>query len=214
MSWARITLPRLLCHTLLRRQHSTRRVVRKVKRLLFLHLTDHPSLILVLQAKKDIASTGTGSRIVFVSATYFQTGLPLQTHVAVAKFAVNAWSNNLAIEMGPLGVTSNIIAPGPIGASEGMNRLTPASDADKDGSSRIPLGKQGSVKDIADATVYLFSDAANYVNGDVLIGIDSSHLPADQLRQTVTQWTEEHGTQWVEPLAIPCLTLISCSPTK
>lgn len=37
------------------------------------------------------------------------------------------------------------------------------------------------MKDIADATVYLFSDAANYVNGDVFIGIDSSHLHADPL---------------------------------
>jgi peroxisomal 2,4-dienoyl-CoA reductase len=128
-------------------------VVRNVKRPLFLHLTDHPSLRLVLQAKTDIASTGTGGRIVFVSATYFQTNLPLQTHMVVAKSAVNALSNNLAIEMGPLGVTSNVIGPGPIGATEGMDRLAPASDADKDKSSRIPLGKQGSVKDIADATV-------------------------------------------------------------
>ena len=87
----------------------------------------------------------------------------------VAKAGVNALSNNLAIEMGPLGVTSNVIAPGPIEKTEGMDRLTPAS-ADKDTPSRIPLGRQGSVKDIADATIYLFSDAANYVNGDILIG--------------------------------------------
>lgn len=33
----------------------------------------------------------------------------------------------------------------------------------------IPSGRLGSVKDIADATVYLFSDAANYVNGEVLV---------------------------------------------
>jgi peroxisomal 2,4-dienoyl-CoA reductase len=134
-----------------------------------------------LQAKTDIASTGTGGRIVFVSATDVQTGLPLQAHVVAAKSAVNALSNNLAIEMGPQGVTSNVIAPGPIGATEGMGRWTPASDADKDKSSRIPLDKQGRVEDIADATVYLFSDAANYVNGDVLIGIDSSHLHVDPL---------------------------------
>ena len=51
-----------------------------------------------------------------------------------------------------------------------MDRLTLASDADKDTPSRIPLGRQGSVKDIADATIYLFSDAAHYVNGDILIG--------------------------------------------
>jgi peroxisomal 2,4-dienoyl-CoA reductase len=76
--------------------------------------------------------------------------------VVVAKAGINALSNNLALEMGPLGVTSNVIAPGPIEKTEGMDRLTSASDADKDTPSRIPLGRQGSVKD--------------YVNGDVLIG--------------------------------------------
>lgn len=35
---------------------------------------------------------------------------------------------------------------------------------------RIPSGRWGTVKEIADATVYLFSDAGNYVNGEVLVG--------------------------------------------
>ncbi len=51
-----------------------------------------------------------------------------------------------------------------------MDRLTPASDVDKASSAKIPLGRMGRVRDIADATVYLFSDAGSYVNGDVLIG--------------------------------------------
>jgi peroxisomal 2,4-dienoyl-CoA reductase len=74
--------------------------------------------------------------------------------VVVAKAGVNALSNNLAIEMGPLGVTSNVIALGPIEKTEGMDRLTPASDTDVDMPLCIPLGRQGSVKDIADATIY------------------------------------------------------------
>lgn len=32
------------------------------------------------------------------------------------------------------------------------------------------MGRYGTVKEIADATVYLFSDAANYVNGAALVG--------------------------------------------
>ena len=35
---------------------------------------------------------------------------------------------------------------------------------------RIPLGRGGKVKDIADATVYLFSEAGGFVNGEVLVG--------------------------------------------
>lgn len=61
---------------------------------------------------------GTGGRIIFVSATLHYRGSPFQTHVAVAKAGVDALSNNVAIEFGPLGVTSNIIAPGPIAQTE------------------------------------------------------------------------------------------------
>ncbi|EXJ60915.1 2,4-dienoyl-CoA reductase (NADPH2) [Cladophialophora yegresii CBS 114405] len=121
--------------------------------------------------KSDAETSGPGGRIIYVSATIHYTGLPLQTHVAVAKAGVDALSANVAIEYGPLGLTSNIIAPGPIAGTEGMDRL---SKKHKAGGSaqpgkRIPVGRWGSIKEIADATVFLFSDAANYVNGDRLV---------------------------------------------
>ena len=96
----------------------------------------------------------------------------MQTHVAVAKAGVDALSANVAIEYGPLGVTSNIIAPGPIGGTEGMDRLSKGHKTDPTGGNkgkRIPLGRWGLTKEIADATVFLFSDAANYVTGDKLV---------------------------------------------
>ncbi|EER27344.1 hypothetical protein D8B26_006603 [Coccidioides posadasii str. Silveira] len=109
--------------------------------------------------------TGTGGRIIFVSATIHYTGLPLQAHVTVAKAGVDGLSNSVAIEYGPFGVTSNIIAPGPIGDTEGMRRLA-KKGADQ---SAIPLGRYGTVKEIADATVYLFSDSGNYVTGSTIV---------------------------------------------
>lgn len=51
------------------------------------------------------------------------TGMAFQTHVNVAKAGVDALSNNVALEFGPLGVTSNVIAPGPIADTEvGLER--------------------------------------------------------------------------------------------
>jgi peroxisomal 2,4-dienoyl-CoA reductase len=97
------------------------------------------------------------------------TGYPLQTHVSVAKAGVDALSANVAIEYGPLGLTSNVISPGPIGGTEGMKRLAQKAEGRQNGASRVPLGRLGTVKDIADATIYLFSDASNYVNGEVLV---------------------------------------------
>lgn len=118
---------------------------------------------------KTPCAAGTGGRIIFVGATIQFTGLPLQTHVAVAKAGVHALSNNVAIEYGPLGVTSNVVVPGPIGGTEGMDRLARKEDMEAH-SRTVPVGRYGTVKEIADATVYLFSDAANYVNASEVIG--------------------------------------------
>ncbi|PGH09010.1 hypothetical protein AJ79_05805 [Helicocarpus griseus UAMH5409] len=112
--------------------------------------------------------TGTGGRIIFVSATIHYSGLPLQTHVSVAKAGVDSLSNNVAIEYGPRGVNSNIIAPGPIGETEGMERLARMEDS-QSYASTIPSGRMGRVKEIADATIYLFSDSGNYVNGTTIV---------------------------------------------
>jgi peroxisomal 2,4-dienoyl-CoA reductase len=111
---------------------------------------------------------GTGGRIIFVSATFHYTGAPLQSHVSVAKAGVDAMAISVAIEQGPRGITSNIIAPGPIANTEGMARLSKV-DAKSKVAKSVPSGRFGSVKEIADATIYLFSDAGNYVNGETLV---------------------------------------------
>lgn len=86
----------------------------------------------------------------------------------MAKAGIDALSASVTLEYGPLGVTSNVIAPGPIAETEGMDRL--AGDGDMDTIyRRVPAGRWGLVKEIADATVFLFSDAGNFVNGDELV---------------------------------------------
>ncbi|KAJ8104647.1 hypothetical protein ONZ43_g7752 [Nemania bipapillata] len=110
----------------------------------------------------------TGGRIICISATFHYTGMPMQAHVAAAKAAVDSISSSVALEFGPYGITSNVIAPGGIEGTEGMERLA-SSKATKDMTKHIPLGRLGTLRDVADATVYLFSDAGNYVNGNVLV---------------------------------------------
>jgi len=91
-------------------------------------------------------------------------------------------SATICIEEGPRGINSNIIAPGAIAGTEGMDRLAPAGSS----YSYVPSQRAGTVKEIADATVYLFSDAGNYVNGSIVVGkfgharID---LPVEELTQ-------------------------------
>ncbi|KAI0383892.1 NAD(P)-binding protein [Hypomontagnella monticulosa] len=111
----------------------------------------------------------TGGRIIYVSATFHYTGMPMQAHVMAAKASVDSIMASVAIEYGPYGVTSNVIAPGGIEGTEGMERLTSNADNLNSVASGIPLGRWGTVRDIADATVFLFSDAGNYITGDVLV---------------------------------------------
>ncbi|KAI9804434.1 MAG: hypothetical protein M1825_001333 [Sarcosagium campestre] len=122
---------------------------------------------------KTTPPKGTGGRVIFVSATLHYTGIPLQSHVSAAKAAVDALSNSVAIEMGPRGLTSNVIAPGPIEGTEGMDRLARNEDKLKIEKS-IPSGRMGTVKEIADTTVFLFSDAGNIINGTTIV-VDGGH---------------------------------------
>ena len=118
---------------------------------------------------KTASPHGTGGRIIFISATIHYTTVPLQTHVSVAKAGVDALSHSTAIEFGPRGITSNVIAPGPISGTEGMERLA-RQEGSEQVKKRVPLGRYGTVKEIADATVYLFSDSGNFVSGQTLVG--------------------------------------------
>ncbi|KAI0470121.1 hypothetical protein F4859DRAFT_505236 [Xylaria cf. heliscus] len=111
----------------------------------------------------------TGGRIIYVSATFHYAGMPMQAHVAAAKASVDSISASVALEFGPFGVTSNVIAPGGIEGTEGMERLASNKFDAKEFARLIPLGRVGTIRDVADATVFLFSDAGNYINGDVLV---------------------------------------------
>ncbi|CUM55740.1 unnamed protein product [Debaryomyces tyrocola] len=105
--------------------------------------------------------------IIFVSATLHYYGVPFQSHVGAAKAGVDALSNALAVELGPLGIRSNCIAPGLIDGTEGFARLAPPGDAPLE--NKIPLQRLGTARDIAESTVYLFSPAASYVTGTIQV---------------------------------------------
>jgi len=119
---------------------------------------------------------------IHVSATLHYRATPFQVHVSAAKAAVDALSAVLAVEEGPHGVRSNVIAPGPIGGTEGMDRLSTKRPGVNGGTETgaggmFPAGRLGTVQDIGNATVFLFSDAAAFITGQVVV-VDggSEHL--------------------------------------
>lgn len=115
--------------------------------------------------------------ILFVSATLHYYGVPFQVHVGAAKAGVDALANALAVELGPLGIRSNCIAPGPIEGTEGFERLVKNPEQYI---KKIPLQRMGTTRDIAEATVFLFSPAASYVTGTVQV-VDGASWQNGQL---------------------------------
>jgi 2,4-dienoyl-CoA reductase [(3E)-enoyl-CoA-producing], peroxisomal len=116
---------------------------------------------------------GTGGRIIFVSATLHYSGTPFQAPASAAKAGVDSLSTSMCLEFGPHGLTSNVIAPGPIAGTEGMDRLAPPEFKERS-IKMVPNGRYGSVKEIADATVFLFGDTGNFVNGTTVV-VDGGH---------------------------------------
>ena len=118
-----------------------------------------------------------GGHILNISATLHYGATPLQTHAAAAKAAVDSITRSLALEWGSLGIQVNGIAPGPIADTEGMMRLAPPKQ--KEAMIRgIPLRRFGTVKDIANAAVFLCSEAGSYVHGETLVVDGGSCIPS------------------------------------
>jgi peroxisomal 2,4-dienoyl-CoA reductase len=106
--------------------------------------------------------------IINISATLHYHGTPLQVHASAAKAGVDAVTKNLAIEWAGAGVRVNAIAPGPIDDTEGMKRLAPGELKAK-AEKGVPLGRFGTIDEIAAAAVFLRSAAGAYITGAVLV---------------------------------------------
>ena len=95
---------------------------------------------------------------------------------AAAKAALGSLSRTAAIELGPVGVRVNTIAPGAI-ATRMNHDLIEQIGADRF-AEWIPLGRVGTVEEVADVAVFLASPAARYVTGTSVVvdGGYSDHL--------------------------------------
>jgi 3-oxoacyl-[acyl-carrier protein] reductase len=106
-----------------------------------------------------------GGRIVAVSSVVGQMGNAGQTNYAASKAGLIGFAKALAREVASRAVTVNVIAPGMIDTD--MTRAI-SEKAQVDWSAQIPLGRLGTVDDVAAAACFLASDEAAYITGHVL----------------------------------------------
>ena len=104
-------------------------------------------------------------RIISITSVVGAMGNPGQVNYAAAKAGLMGMTKALAREIGSRGITVNCVAPGFIDTD--MTRVL--SDEQKDHlQAQIPLGRLGSVDDIAQSCLFLASDAGAYITGVTL----------------------------------------------
>ncbi|MDG2308583.1 MAG: SDR family oxidoreductase [Candidatus Binatia bacterium] len=112
-----------------------------------------------------------GGSVVNITAPFAGMGVPFQAHAASAKAGVDSLTRTCAAEWGPLGIRVNAIAPGAIDNTEGLDRLSDIGGGGGGGGdpgSGNPLRRVGTREDIANAILFLVSDASSYVTGQIL----------------------------------------------
>ena len=94
---------------------------------------------------------------------------PPGTNAALpAKAATTAWAKGLSRDLGRFGITVNCVAPGRIMSEQIVQRLHPTEeDRRRYAEANIPLGRFGEPEEIAALIVFLCSERAGYVSGDI-----------------------------------------------
>jgi 3-oxoacyl-[acyl-carrier protein] reductase len=121
-----------------------------------------------------------GGVIVNITGTT-QQAIPLHTPGSACNAAIRMFSKELSMELGPLNIRVNSVAPGRIQTAR-ADRLLEATSASQGTTPEvvlsqlvktIPSGRVGTTDDIADAVCFLVSERATYINGAALV-VDGS----------------------------------------
>ena len=121
-----------------------------------------------------------GGTIVNITGTT-QQAVPLHTPGSACNAAIRMFSKELSMELGPLNIRVNSVAPGRIQTARADRLLEATASAQRTSTAAllgqlvktIPSGRVGTGDDIADAVCFLVSDRASYINGAALL-IDGS----------------------------------------
>jgi len=117
-------------------------------------------------AARQMMAQGGGRIVNVTSVVDIQPIAELSAYVT-AKGGILGLTKTLAVELGPHGITVNALSPG--ATDTPLNQVAYTPQVRRNYNERIPLGRIASAEEVADAIVFLASDAARYVNGHELV---------------------------------------------
>ncbi|MDT3442263.1 MULTISPECIES: SDR family NAD(P)-dependent oxidoreductase [unclassified Pseudofrankia] len=130
-----------------------------------------------LQAAIPDMVTADWGRIVTITSSAAQIMTPNHAHYAASKGGVITLTRAIAFEYARQGITANTIAPHMIDTPMYRQARVEIGDPTGDGgASRIPVGRLGTGDDIAAACLYLCSEEASYITGQ-LFGVNGGAIP-------------------------------------
>jgi NAD(P)-dependent dehydrogenase (short-subunit alcohol dehydrogenase family) len=119
------------------------------------------------EISKIMLKAGKGS-IINISSMASQYGIPLVIAYSAAKSAVEGMTRAMAVELSPRGIRVNCIAPGFIATEMSSRALASDPERVKKIFVRTPLGRLGTVEEVADAALFLATESSSYITGVVL----------------------------------------------
>ena len=111
-------------------------------------------------------------KIINISSMWGQVGASCEVAYSAAKAGVIGLTKALAKELAPSGITVNCIAPGLIDTNMNSNISVEDLNAFVED---IPLGRMGTAEDIAETALFLASEGADYITGQVL-GVNGGYV--------------------------------------
>ncbi len=135
------------------------------------------SFFLAQAAAKLMREQGEGGKILFTSSVTGHRAVPFLAAYGMTKAGLEMLAKSLVLELSPLKITVNAVAPGAIVTPR---NLKDDPNYESTWGNLIPLKRAGQASDIASAAVFLVSDEAGFITGQTLV-VDGGWTSVGQL---------------------------------
>jgi len=126
----------------------------------------HAAFLTTQCVAQRLVAEGTGGSIVHIASVAGMSALPYGAGYAAAKAGMLSLTRTAALELGRHGIRVNAIAPGTVRTPANTDASS-AVDTDEERAA-VPLQRRGAPDDIANAALFLLSDLAAWITGQVL----------------------------------------------